>query len=148
MTKAFTGKDGRLHLDGVEQIKVTSWTLMADLEMLETTSLGQGRRSFTPGVQSFNGTASILYYKETGGRNDASTMLRKLFKVGPGPTGVGGVTEGETVTLSLRLQDGLSEGSITLIAYITSASVGVAVGEVVSAQISFQATGALVTASM
>lgn len=148
MTKAFTGKDGSLMLDGQEQIKVTSWTLMAELEMLETTSLGQARRSFTPGVQSFNGTASILYFRDANGRNDASTMLRQLFKTELGPGGIGGVTEGQTVTLSLRLVDGLSDGTVTLRAYITSASVGAAVGEIVSAQISFQATGALITASM
>lgn len=136
MAKVYTGKDGRLLLDGVEQIKVSNWSLTGNLEVLETTSLGESQRTYTPGVQEFNGSATLLYYKDDAGRNDAATALKKVMRVE-------GVSSGDTVTMRLRLVDGTSNSDVQLTAYITSVSFGASVGEVSSAQISFQATGAL-----
>lgn len=140
MAKIFTGRDGRLLLDSNTLVKVTSWSLQADLETLETTTLGDLQRSYVPGVQSFSGSASLLYYVDTDNTNDASTLLRKLVRTA-------GVTTSDTVTLTLRLEGDNANNDTTLTAYITSASIGASVGEVVSAQISFQATGALSVAS-
>lgn len=136
MAKIYTGKDGRLLIDGIEQIKVTNWTLTGSLEMLETTSLGESQRTYAPGVQEFNGSATLLYYKDASGRNDAGTALRKVLKTT-------GVSDGDTVTIRLRLVDGDATSDVALISYITSVSIGASVGEISSAQISFQATGAL-----
>lgn len=143
MAKAYTGRDGQLLLGGSALVKVTSWSMQAEVELLETTSLGDNLRSFTPGVQSFSGTASLIYYKADDGSIDASTLLRKLVK-----TGTDGVTTADAVTMTLRLADGSDLNDISLTAYITSAQIGAAVGEIVSAQISFQATGALSAASV
>lgn len=143
MAKAYTGRDGQLLLDSDVLVKVTSWSLQADLELLETTSLAEGVRSFTPGVQSFNGTANLIYYKGDDGTNDAGELLRKLVR-----TGSAGVSTADAVTLTLRLMDGNTSNDVKLTAYITSAGFGAAVGEVVSAQIAFQATGALTTATV
>ena len=136
MAKVFTGKDGRMLLDGVEQIKVTNWSMTGSLEMLETTSIGDNQRSYAPGVQAFNGSATLLYYNDCAGRNDASTALRKVLRVN-------GVTDGDTVDMRLRLLEGATNHDVQLTAYITSVSLGASVGEVSSAQINFQATGAL-----
>lgn len=141
--KAYTGRDGQLLLNDVGLVKVTSWSLQAEVELLETTSLGDNIRSFTPGVQSFSGSATLIYYKAEDGSIDASTLLRKLIR-----TGTDGVTTADAVTMTLRLADGTDLNDIKLTAYITSASIGASVGEIVSAQISFQATGALTTASV
>jgi hypothetical protein len=141
MAKVYTGRDGRLLLSGDTLVKVTNWTLQAELETLETTTLGDGQRSYVPGVQSFSGSATLLYYVDTDNTNDASTLLRKLVRTGS-------VTSSDTVTLTLRLADGAANNDVTLTAYIASASIAAAVGEVVSAQISFVATGALTTASI
>lgn len=143
MAKAYTGRDGQLLLGGVALFKVTSWALQAQVELLETTSLGDNVRSFTPGVQSFAGTASLIYYKADDSSIDASTLLRKLVK-----TGTDGVSSSDAVTMTLRLADGSDLNDITLTAYITNASIGAAVGEIVSAQINFQGTGALTAASV
>ena len=136
MAKIYTGRDGRLLIDGTTQLKVTSWTLTGSLEVLETTTLGDSQRSYTPGVQEFNGSASLLYYKDDGGRNDAATALKKVLRVG-------GVASTDTVTLILRLVDGTSNSDVNLTAYITSVNFGANVGEVTRAEISFQGTGAL-----
>lgn len=141
MAKIYTGRDGRLLLSGNTQVKVTRWALQADVETLETTTLGDYQRSYVPGVQSFSGSASLLYYTNDAGGNDASTLLRKVLKID-------GVTPSDTATLTLRLTDGTNNNDVTLTTYITSVSTGAAVGEVVSAEITFQGTGALTTASL
>lgn len=136
MAKVYTGRDGRLLIDGTEQIKVSNWSLTGNLEVLETTTLGESQRSYTPGVQEFSGNATLLYYKDDAGRNDAATALKKVLRVD-------GVSSSDTVTLQLRLVDGNTNSDVQLTAYVTSVSFGASVGEVSSAQISFQATGAL-----
>jgi hypothetical protein len=136
MAKIFTGKDGRLLLDGIEQIKVTNWSLTGNLEMLETTSLGDNQRSYCPGVQDFSGSATLLYYNDGAGRNDAALALRKVLRID-------GVNEGDTVDMRLRLVEGNTNHDVRLATYITSVSFGASVGEVSSAQINFQGTGAL-----
>jgi hypothetical protein len=136
MAKIYTGRDGRLLIDGTEQIKVTNWQMTGSLEMLETTSLGESQRTYTPGVQEFNGSATILYYNDGTGRNDAALALKKVLRIS-------GVSDGDTVDLRLRLVEGNSNHDVRLTAYISSVSFGASVGEVSSAQISFQGTGAL-----
>lgn len=136
MAKVYTGRDGRLLLDGVEQVKVRDWTLTGSLEMLESTSLGESQRTFTPGVQEFNGSATLLYYNDGANRNDAALALRKVLRVD-------GVADSDTVDMRLRLTENGTNHDIRLNAYITSVSFGATVGEVSAAQISFQATGAL-----
>jgi hypothetical protein len=136
MAKVYTGRDGRLLLDGTEQIKVTNWSMTGNLETLETTSLGDSQRTYVPGVQEFNGSATLLYYNDGTGRNDAATALKKVLKIGS-------VSESDTVDLRLRLVEGSTNHDVRLTAYITSVSFGAGVGEVSSAQISFQGTGAL-----
>jgi len=136
MAKVYTGRDGRLLIDGTEQIKVTNWSLTGNLETLETTSLGDSQRTYVPGVQEFNGSATLLYYNDGTGRNDAATALKKILKIGS-------VSESDTVTMRLRLVEGNANRDVQLTTYITSVSFGASVGEVSSAQISFQGTGAL-----
>jgi len=141
MAKFYTGRDGRLVIDGTEQVKVTNWSLTGSLEVLETTTLGDSQRSYTPGVQEFSGTASLLYYNDDANRNDAATALKNVLKIS-------GVGSNDTVDMRLRLVEGSTNHDIRLTAYITSATYGASVGEVSSAQISFQGTGALTEASI
>ena len=136
MAKVYTGRDGRLLIDGIEQIKVTNWQMTGSLEMLETTSLGESQRTYTPGVQEFNGSATILYYNDGTGRNDAALALKKVLRIN-------GVSDGDTVDLRLRLVEGNSNHDVRLTAYITSVSFGASVSEISRADISFQGTGAL-----
>lgn len=136
MSKAFTGRDGRLLINGTEQVKVTNWTLTGNLEALETTTLGDAQRTYVPGVQEFSGSATLLYYSDSDGRNDAATALKNILKVGS-------VSDTDTVDLRLRFIQGNSNKDVRFSAWITSVSFGASVGEVSSAQISFQGTGAL-----
>jgi len=141
MAKVFTGRDGRLLLDGVDQVKVTNWTLTGNLETLETTSLGDYQRSYTSGVQEFNGSATLLYYTDDADRNDAATVLKKILRTGS-------VSDTDTVDMRLRLVEGSVNRDVRLSAFITSVNLNASVGEVSSAQISFQATGALTSVTL
>ena len=143
MAKFYTGRDGSLLLDGVTQAKVTSWSFSSDLETLETTTLGESHRSYTPGVQGASGSATLLYYKADDGSNDAGALLKKLIHTDPE-----GITETDTVVFTLRYASGTNFNDIKFTAYITSASLASNVGEVASAQVNFQVTGQLTEVSL
>ena len=141
MAKIYTGRDGSLLLNGATLAKVANWTLQGELETLETTTLGDGQRTYTPGVQGFSGSASLLYYTSDSGANDAGTLLRKVIKTS-------GVTTSDIVQLTLRLNDGATNHDVTVNAYITNASFGATVGDITRAEISFQVTGAPTTVTV
>lgn len=134
MAKTYTGRDGSLLLGDTTQIKVANWSMQANMETLDNSTLGQCKRTFVPGLKEFNGSATLLYYKDDAGRNDASAFLRRIIKTTD-------VSEADKVRLTLRLSDGGTNQDITVDAYITSASIGASVGEVSRAEISFQVTG-------
>ena len=135
MAKIYTGRDGSLLLDGTTLVKVSSWSLQGELETLETTTLGDNQKTYVPGLQSFSGSASLLYYSDDANRNDASTLLRKVVKTS-------GVSASDTAELTLRLGDGNTNKDVKFTVYITSVSIGAAVGEISKADINFQVTGA------
>ena len=140
MSKIYTGRDGSLRIGAnkTEVAKVVSFQLSANVETLETTTLGDNLRSYTPGVAAYSGTATLLYYKDTGPSTpvfNTTNFLDKIFKAG-----TDGVSSSDTVQLTFRWIDGSDNNDITLTAYITSASMGAATGDIVRAEIAFQGT--------
>jgi hypothetical protein len=131
MSKFYTGKDAVLSIAGNDQVKVTNWSLQAELDMLETTTLGDEDRSYTPGIRSYSGSATLLYYEDAGagGRNDAARQIKRV------------VSTGAPSTAPVAFRFTLDGKAVAIDAFITSASYGATVGEVVSAQISFRGTG-------
>ena len=109
MSKVYSGRDGALLWGGTSLAKVSSVSLTADLNLLETTTLGDNLRSYTPGLQGFSGSATLLYYKDDDGDIDASQVLKKLYK-----TGTEGVSESDKVTLTFRLVDGTDNNDVEL----------------------------------
>ena len=143
MAKVYTGRDGVMQLSGTTLAKVVSFSLQASLETLETTTLNEHLRSYSPGISGYSGSATLLYYKEDNGTFNTTNLLNKLYK-----TGTSGVASSDTVELTFRWIDGTDNNDIKLTAYITSASIGAATGDIVRAEISFQGTGALSTVSI
>ena len=123
MAKVYTGRDGVMQLAGTTLAKVVNFSLSANLETLETTTLSESIRSYTPGISGYSGN--------------------KLYK-----TGTTGVSSSDTVELTFRWVDGADNNDIKLTAYITSANIGASTGEIVRAEIAFQGTGALSTVSI
>tara|TARA_B100001063_G_C16754890_1_gene552535 strand:+ start:124 stop:558 length:435 start_codon:yes stop_codon:yes gene_type:complete len=143
MAKVYTGRDGALQLSGATLAKVVSFSLQANLETLETTTLSDNLRSYSPGLLGYSGNATLLYYKDDAGSINTTNLLNKLIK-----TGTAGITSSDIVELTLRWVDGADENDIKLNAYITSATMGASTGEIVRAEIAFTATGALSAASI
>ena len=143
MAKVYTGRDGVMQLAGTTLAKVVNFSLSANLETLETTTLSEIIRSYTPGISSYSGSATLLYYKDDNGDINTTDLLNKLYK-----TGTTGVSSSDTVELTFRWVDGADNNDIKLTAYITSANIGASTGEIVRAEIAFQGTGALSTVSI
>jgi len=143
MAKVYSGRDGVLQLSGTTLAKVVSFSVQSNLETLETTALNEHIRSYSPGVVGYSGSATLLYYKDADGNVNTTNLLSKLYR-----TGTDGVSSDDTVELTFRWIDGDVNNDITLTAYITSASIGAATGDIVRAEISFQGTGALTTVTV
>ena len=143
MAKVYTGRDGVMQLAGTSLAKVVSFSLSANLETLETTTLSENIRSYTPGISGYSGSATLLYYKDDNNAINTTDLLNKLYK-----TGTTGVSSTDTVDLTFRWVDGADNNDIKLTAYITSASIGASTGDIVRAEISFQGTGALSTVTI
>ena len=143
MAKVYTGRDGVMQLGGSTLAKVVSFSVQSSLETLETTTLGDSIRSYSPGVTGYSGSATLLYYKDDSDVINTTDLLNKLIK-----TGTDGFSSTDTVELTFRWVDGTDNNDIKLTAYITSASIGAATGDIVRAEVSFQGTGALSTASV
>ena len=143
MAKVYTGRDGVMQLAGTTLAKVVNFSLSANLETLETTTLSENIRSYTPGIAGYSGSATLLYYKYSSNNINTTDLLNKLYK-----TGTTGVSSSDTVELTFRWVDGTDNNDIKLTAYITSASIGAATGDIVRAEIAFQGTGALSTVTI
>ena len=143
MAKVYTGRDGVMQLGGTTLAKVVNFQLSSNLETLETTTLNEHIRSYSPGVAGYSGSATLLYYKDDDDTFNTTNILNKLYK-----TGTDGVSSSDTVELTFRWVDGTDNNDIKLTAYITSASIGAATGDIVRAEIAFQGTGALATVTI
>ena len=143
MAKVYSGRDGVMQLAGATLAKVVNFSLSANLETLETTTLSENIRSYTPGISGYSGSATLLYYKDDDGDINTTDLLNKLYK-----TGTTGVSSSDTVELTFRWVDGTDNNDIKLTAYVTSASIGAATGDIVRAEIAFQGTGALSTVTI
>mgnify|MGYP006908374935 CR=1 FL=1 len=56
----FHGSGGSLSIGGTSVAQVQEWTVTHNAEMVETTSLGQSARSFSKGLESFEGSAEVI----------------------------------------------------------------------------------------
>ena len=142
MAKVYTGRDGVLQVAGTTVAKVSSFSVQANLETLETTTLSENIRSYVPGVVGYTGSCSLLYYKEDSGSINTTSLLSALVK-----TGSAGVTSSDTVDLTFRWVDGADINDIKINAYVSSATMGAATADLVRAEISFIGTGELLAAT-
>jgi len=121
------GKDGSITYAGVKLAKVASWSLSASVEALETTSLADAARSYTPGLKSASGSCSIWYYGDS-----AKSLLSKVVRTdAPG--------DADIVEMTL----GFGTNAVTFKALITNAELAMAVGSVMQANLQFNVSGDL-----
>jgi hypothetical protein len=137
----YTSRTGKLEFwDGTVYkpvAKIRDWSLESSVELLSTTAIDSTVTTFTPGMKSASGSATLLYYRLEAGESATLTqftaLLGKIQKVGA-------VTEADRVKLKLRVGDGAAD-DIEFFAYITSTQVGVSTGELVVVPIQFTVDG-------
>ena len=143
----YSGKDGRLQIFDtsssafVDAAKVRNWSLQSSAQSLETTTLGDLDRTAIYGVRSMTGSCSLFYYATdptSTATNSASVLLNKLIKAASSGQGA----ESEEVQLKFIINDGTAKNKyVTGTCLLTSASMQMSVGEVLSAEISFEFVG-------
>jgi hypothetical protein len=141
----YSGRDGELYVADVKAAKVQSWSFSSSMAVLETTSLGDTDRTLKAGVRSYSGSCRLFYYVETpaaSATSNLNSILTNAVKSG-GTAGDGENAASPEIVLKLRLSTGDSDvRDIQFSVFITGVSMSTAIGEVASADISWEANGA------
>jgi hypothetical protein len=132
----YTGRTGKLRLGGSEVSKVRNWTLDTSVNMLDTTALGDTASTFTPGLSSATGSATLSYYN--GATTDVTDLLAKIAKTGA-------ITDSDEVSLTFEV--GTSQ-SFVANAFINSASVSSSTDELTTVSFNFTINGPLTTVTL
>ena len=143
----FSGTSGQLYINDSKAAQVASWSISTNAGLLDTTSLGDTDKTSIYGTRSTTGSCTLYYYQpDPGIKGDSSTLLNALIKARTTSTTPGVAPESESVKLKLLIDDTTTGGKyIEIDANITSASMTMAVGQVLSAEIAFEAIGAPLT---
>lgn len=143
MSSFYSGHNGKMYLGGVELARVANWSFTSSLNLLDTTSLSDTDASSIPGIRSSGGTCRIYFYRDADGSNDCSKLIKNLVKkAGAGTPNV--AAQPDEVTLKLYVNVGTGDGNyFEGKAYLQNVAMSMAVGEVLSADVQFQFTGAL-----
>jgi len=123
-------------------LKIRDWSLDTSLELLETTTIDTAVKTYTPGMVSSTGSATVMYYRREGEQGvQFEQLLNKVMKADSN-----GVTTGDRVGLVLRAGSQPNAGGdikddIAFNAYITNASITVGTGELTSVALQFTVDG-------
>lgn len=133
----YTGRTGSLVFNSKPVAKIRDWSLDTTVELLSTNTIDSVSNTFTPGVKGASGSATLVYYRLESGESTSYTqftaLLSKIHKTGA-------ITESDRVLLTLNV-GGTTNDEISFEAYITSASVSVATGELSVVPIQFTVDG-------
>jgi|TARA_Y100000287_G_scaffold91099_1_gene72571 hypothetical protein len=134
MAKYYAGQDGSVELGGVAVAKVVQWSLTANTDALEVTTLSEDVRTFTTGVRTASGALTVLYY------DDAPVKL--LNQVNQDTTADASITS--VARLKLKFDDKFMEFD----AVLTSAELACVVGEVMRVNVNYTMSGDFVSKSL
>ena len=150
----YTGRTGKLFLTPILSaapnpaanlavLKIRDWSIETSLELLETTTIDTAVKTYTPGMVSSTGSATVMYYRTEAGDVGVQfeQLLNKVMK-----TTAAGVTTSDRVGMVLRVgtQPGAGldvKDDIAFNAYITTAGITVGTGELTSVSFSFTVDG-------
>ena len=143
----YSGRDGELYIGAntTKVAKVQSWSFSSSMAVLETTSLGDTDRTLKPGVRSYSGSCRLFYYvATTGGASNLHDILTIAIKTGSSAGDAGGDSTdvSDQVILQMQMTTGSTDvRDIRFSVFITGVSMNTAVGEVASADITWEANG-------
>ena len=154
MSKFYSGQDGQLFVNNEDETiqatdqiaKVRSWSFTINTSVLETVSLGDFDRTIIPGITSTTGSASIYYYanpsnpRNANGPNEllSDQIIQKLLPRSSSNSSVPSSELRPKVKFRLGVD---AKHYIDIKGVITSFSMTNSVGEVMAADISFEADG-------
>ena len=141
MAKQFTGIDGALYADGNKVARVSEWSFSSNVAALTTTTLGDFAATAIYGIQSFSGNCTVYYYEKDAGAIDGSALMTDSIRTTQTPTE-------PTHELVLRFDNGAKTHEVKFKCLLNSVQIAAAAGETIAAQISFQVTGPLQTATI
>ena len=134
----YSGGDGLMKVGTTTVATVTTWSFTASQETLDITTLGDRDRKLTGGTRSISGSASISWYSDSTNATaniQAQALIGNLIKTDG--------TTSDQVELTLGITDhGSAEKSITMTVVLTSIAMTSSQGEVLSAEVSFEAADA------
>lgn len=144
--------------------KVRNWSFSQTMAVLETTALGNTDRTLVDGVRSLSGSCSIYYYadeQDLATQYGADDLLRRIMKPykpivssnDPLEADLGTTLRSGKAALKLQVDHDRSgvgkepgvgdlERFLFINVYITNFTMTMAVGEVMSADITFESDGA------
>lgn len=127
----YSGKDGVIVFNNNTQTRVRNWSVQTNVDMLETTDLGDSERNYIAGLKSATGSATIMYH-------DDNSTLRNILS--------SSITAGTPYPARLELRWGARD--LDFNAYINSVSITCSTGEIMTADISFTMTGEYLTVDL
>jgi hypothetical protein len=133
----YTGRNAKLKLSGSDVAKVRDWSLETSVNLLDTTALGDTANTYTAGLFSATGSATLSYYTSTSG-NEVTNLLEKIAKTGA-------VTDSDKVSLTFEVG---TNQAFTGSAFINNASISTSTDEVTTASFSFTIDGPLTTVTL
>lgn len=140
----YTGRTGKIQYRAngsssgsvTDVVKIRDWSIETTVELLSTNTISSASNTFTPGVLGATGSATLLYYKTGTTNPNVEYFFDKVMKT----SASGKVTEDDRVYLELMIDDN-SNDRLGFHCYITSASIGVSTGELVSGTFTFTMDG-------
>ena len=147
----YSGQHGQLYIKSagsgnLAQVgNLKNWSINFAMSVLDTTTMGDTDRTLLHGVRSFSGQSSLLYYQEN--NSNVRLMTKDLIygKSSSGSSysnkGFGKNDEPELSNIVLRLWDGNTR-DLNVVAFVTGFTMSCAVGEVVTAEFTFEGHGA------
>lgn len=133
----YTGRSGSLTYNGKPVAKIRDWSLETSVELLSTNAIDSTVNTFTPGIKSASGSATLIYYRlepgESASKTEFTALLGQIMRAGA-------ITENQRVLLQLNV-GGTAADDISLYAYITSAQLAVSTGELSVVPIQFTMDG-------
>lgn len=124
-----TGRNGSLRWNGSTVGRVRSWSLSINKDPLETTNLGVNDRTYVTGLRGSTGSAELMY-------DPTETRARELLN------SILADSEATADSVSFFL-DTTGGKSLSCVAFLTSVSPSVTVGDIQVCSVAFQVTGAV-----
>lgn len=134
----FTGTDGALLVNGAAIAKITSWSLTASVETVETTVIDSPARTYVFGRQQWAGSCVALYYEDSVGDLDTQPLLENTIRTSL-------LSHTATHTIELQLTSSRVFEATVL---ISSASIQTTKDTAVEVSVEFIVTGLPLDATM